>query len=189
MKKFQNKYPTESTRLEDWDYSNPGMYFVTICSKNMVSWFGEVLDGETVLNEMGGIANKCWIEIPNHFENVKMDEYIIMPNHVHGIVELLGDHTVGRDVACNVSTSDRMSHISPKPGSLSAIIRSYKSAITRIIRKYHNPKFAWQPHFWDHVIRNENSLERIQNYIQNNPVNWNQNQNIKTEDNRFFNSL
>jgi len=85
MTKFQNKYRTESTRLKYWDYANPGMYFVTICSKNMVSWFGKVVGGEMVLNTVGGIAKKYWLEIPTHFKNAELYEFIIMPNHIHGI--------------------------------------------------------------------------------------------------------
>ncbi len=78
-----------------------------------------------------------------------------MPNHVHGIIQLLGDEYTSRDVARNVSTSEHMSNISPKSGTLSTIVHSYKSAVTRSIRKHHHPKFEWQPQFYDHVIRND----------------------------------
>lgn len=187
--KFQNKYRIESTRLQYWDYSNPGLYFVTICTKNFVEWFGKIEDGEMELNEYGIVAEKCWVAIPEHFENVELDEFIIMPNHIHGIVGIDGEYFRGRDVACNVSTSKQMSNISPKPGSLSAIIRSYKSAVTRNIRKYHNPNFAWQPRFYDHIIRTKTALENIQNYIKQNPANWKKDQNSIDEDNSFIKKM
>ena len=88
-----------------------------------------------------------------------------MPNHVHGIIQLLGDEYTSRDVARNVSTSEHMSNISPK------------FAVTRSIRKHHHPKFAWQPRFYDHVIRNDQSLNKIRQYINLNPKNWKRDRN------------
>ena len=104
-----------------------------------------------------------------------------MPNHVHGIIQLLGDEYTSRDVACNVSTSEHMSNISPKSGTLSTIVRSYKSAVTRSIRKHHHPKFEWQPRFYDHVIRNDQSLNKIRQYINLNPKNWKRDRNYYFE--------
>ena len=187
--KFQNKYRIESTRLKYWDYSNPGMYFVTICTHHFVERFGTIDDGKMVLNGFGKIAEQNWIEIPNHFENVELDEFIIMPSHVHGIIAIGGGFMVGRDVACNVSTLKHMSNISPKSGSLSTIIRSYKSAVTRFIRKHHNSDFKWQSRFYDHLIRNETALENIQHYIIQNPTNWKQDRNMIIEDKTFFKNL
>ena len=181
------------------------MYFVTICTQNFVEWFGVVNNEKMDLNKMGEIANSCWTKIPNHFPNVELDEYIIMSNHIHGIIGINdisrdADHNESndkmksrtnsrRDVACNVSTSNRMSKISPKPNSLSVIIRSFKSAVTKLIRKSHNPNFAWQPRFYDHVIRNENSLEKIQNYILLNPKNWDLDKNNLNQDSKFISKL
>ena len=96
---------------------------------------------------------------------------------------------VGRDVECNVSTSKYMSNISLKSGSLSTIIRSYKSAVTRSIRKHHNPKFAWQSRFYDHVIRNEIALGNIQHYIIQNHIHWNQDRNITNEYKTFIKNI
>lgn len=203
--RYKNTFRIESARLHYWDYSNPGMYFVTICTQNFVEWFGVVNNEKMDLNKMGEIADSCWTKIPNHFPNVELDEYIIMPNHIHGIIGINdisrdADHNESnyemksrtnsrRDVACNVSTSNRMSKISPKPNSLSTIIRSFKSAVTKLIRKCHNPNFAWQPRFYDHVIRNENSLEKIQNYILLNPKNWDSDKNNLNEDSKFISKL
>ncbi len=187
--KFNNKYRIKSARLPHWDYGNPGMYFVTICTKNFTEWFGMVQNREMILNKTGNIAENYWVGIADHFDNVELDEFIVMPNHIHGIIGIIGDKTVGRDVACNVSTSDRMSNISPKPKSLSTIIRSYKSAVTRSIRKHHNSHFAWQPRFYDHVIRNNHALKNIQTYIQKNPENWEKDQSLLQENERFISKL
>ncbi|MCO6464736.1 MAG: hypothetical protein J5I52_11375, partial [Saprospiraceae bacterium] len=86
MDKFKNKYRIASTRLQHWDYGWNAAYFVTICTKNRICWFGNVADGGMVLSEIGEIAQKCWIEIVEHFPFVKLDAFIVMPNHVHGII-------------------------------------------------------------------------------------------------------
>ena len=162
------------------------MYLVTICTKNFQCWFGDVVNGE--------IANKCWMEIPNHFDNVELDKFIIMPNHVHGIiciVESQNDYNaINVETRHAVSLPEQKNKFGPlKKGSLSTILGSYKSAVTRSIRKHHYPKFEWQPRFYDHVIRNENSLESIQNYIIQNSTNWKQDRNIINEDNVFFKNM
>ncbi len=88
MKKFKNKYRIPSARLAGWDYSHPGSYFITTCTKNRKHFFGEIIDGEMHLNEIGVIADNSWAEIPDHFENITLGEFIIMPNHVHGIITI-----------------------------------------------------------------------------------------------------
>jgi REP element-mobilizing transposase RayT len=88
MTLFNNKYRIESARLKGYDYSFPGEYFVTICTGGMIEYFGDVMDGEIKRNDVGEIAHKAWIEIPNHHKHVMLDEFIIMPNHVHGIIVL-----------------------------------------------------------------------------------------------------
>ncbi|MBT3839680.1 MAG: hypothetical protein HOM78_11075 [Candidatus Marinimicrobia bacterium] len=200
MRKFQNKYRIESARLKHWDYANPGLYFVTICSKNIVSWFGDIRNDKMQLVEIGKIVQEIWCKIPSHFENVELDEFIIMPNHIHGIIEI--KYNTRRDAINRVSTSvtdknKTINRVSTTGGitgknnpmisknSLSKIIRCYKGRCTYEIHKF-NPKFAWQPRFYDHVIRNELSLEKIQNYIQQNPINWKKDQNIQDEDKQFF---
>jgi len=170
--RFRGKYRIETARLKNWDYGSSGYYFVTICVKNRECVFGNVDDNKMILSESGKIAEKFWLEIPAHFPSVKLDEFIIMPNHIHGII-IIDNH---RDVACNVSTRTNnkiMSIISPKRGSLSTVIRSYKSNCTKTINKTHNNiYFQWQLRFYDHIIRDEKSLNNIRNYIINNPLNW-----------------
>src|SRR6266404_2113981 len=93
MERFKSKYRIESTRLRHWDYSTPGFYFITICTRNREHFFGQVQDSEMFLNEPGKIADDCWSQIPNHFQNAELGDYIIMPNHVHGIIIINGMNT------------------------------------------------------------------------------------------------
>ena len=88
MEKFKNKYRIPTARLAGWDYSRPGSYFITICTKNREHFFGEIQDHEMYLNEIGIIADKCWAKIPDHFKNTELGEFVIMPNHVHGIINI-----------------------------------------------------------------------------------------------------
>ncbi|WP_124640580.1 MULTISPECIES: transposase [Amniculibacterium] len=196
MTLFKNKYRIESFRLKNWDYRNPGAYFITICTKNREHYFGEIVDGEMQLNENGIIAHNFWADIPEHFAHVRLGEFVVMPNHVHGII-LLVDSV--KSLQCNDSTGQYndstnqcndstnqcnnptestnpnqfMSDISPKPGSVSTIIRSYKSACTKQIHiDYPELDFGWQSKFHDHIIRNHDEYIRIENYIINNPKNW-----------------
>jgi len=148
----------------------------------MKPWFGYVIEDIMHLNALGQIVKKEWKRSEAIRKNVELDEWIIMPNHFHGILWIKGATTIGRDVARNVSTSEFMSNISPKRGSLSTIIRSFKSAVTKHIRKNHNPNFAWQSQFYDHVIRNETALENIRNYIKENPKNWERDRNNQNLD-------
>jgi len=180
MTLFQGKYRVQPARLSGWDYSTAGWYFVTICTQGSECFFGDVVDGEMQLSQMGEIAYRYWAETPQHFPNVELDLFVAMPNHVHGIVviEARASPDDGRDVACNVSTPSgesthqRMSGLSPKAGSLSVIVRSYKAAVTRFSRRNGCSAFAWQPRFYDHIIRNDESLRKIREYIANNPSKW-----------------
>ncbi len=165
---YQNKFRIESTRLKEWDYSNPWWYCVTISTKNHYCFFGDVAKEKMNLNKLGIIAEKYWNEIPRHCQNVEIDYYVVMPNHIHGIV-IINENS--RDVACNVSTN-KYSQISPKKNSLSAIVRSYKSAVSKHAHENGLMDFAWQERFYDRIIRNEKELFNIRKYIQQNPVKW-----------------
>ena len=183
--KFQNKYRIKSIRLKDWDYRNNGAYFITICTQNREHFFGNIIDKKMLLNEIGLLANNFWAEIPNHFPFVELGNFQIMPNHMHGIliVDALHCNVSNNDqndsnqlntLQCNVSTENKnefLSKISPKSGSISTIIRSYKSVVSKNSRLI-NPEFKWQSLFHDHIIRNSESFGRIQNYLENNPINW-----------------
>lgn len=196
MEKFRSKYRIESARLKNWDYSSNGMYFITICTGNREHFFGEIVNDEMFLNDVGKIANQCWSEIPEHFQNVELGEFVIMPNHVHGIiiidkpgaiVETLHATSLptppkppgqSKSRPAIVHKNELMAEISPKPNSVSAIIRSFKSAVTRLSKPLCE-KFEWQTRFHDHIIRTNDDFIRISNYIVNNPANW--------KEDKFFN--
>ena len=181
--KFKNKYRILSARLQSWDYGNNGSYFITICTKNREHLFGEILNEEMHLNEIGNIADKYWKEIPIHFPFIELGNYVVMPNHVHGILIIDKnriDQTSCRDKACLVSTTT--THESNKTNgqmrcqnqgkkTISSVTGSFKSVVTKNAN-LKNSDFAWQPRFHDHLIRDAESFERIQIYIKNNPKNW-----------------
>ena len=172
MTLFKNKYRIESARLKGWDYRNPGYYFVTIVTKRRNHYFGRVAGDDVRLSAVGEIAAQCWAENPQHHAGIELDEWIIMPNHVHGIIVLV------ETVQCTVSTvaKNQMAAISPKTGSLSVAVRSFKSAVTKFAHKAGH-EFGWQERFWDHIIRDEAELNRIRNYIRANPSKWENDQN------------
>lgn len=170
MTLFKNKYRIESARLKGWDYRNPGYYFVTICTRGRGHYFGTVEGNDVCLSAIGEIAAQCWSENPQHNQGIELDEWIIMPNHVHGIIVVVETLRLVETLQCNVSTT-AMSAISPKTGSVSVAVRSFKSAVTKMA---HNAghEFGWQERFWDRIIRDEAELDRIRNYICGNPSNW-----------------
>ncbi|CAM3570398.1 transposase [Flavobacterium gelidilacus] len=192
-KNYKNKYRIESLRLKNWDYRNNGAYFITICTGNRKHYFGEIENNNNqkimLLNEIGTIAENFWLEIPNHFPFVELGNFVVMPNHIHGILiinSLQNDNlnllqcndsnekpsmAINESLQCNDSTNTYFSKISPKPGSVSTIIRSYKSVVTKNARLI-NSDFNWQSKFYDIIIKNSISFERIQTYIENNPSNW-----------------
>ena len=174
--RYRNKYRSDSIRLKNYDYRSPGWYYVTICTDQRRHFFGEIKSHMMGLSQIGLIAHRFWQDIPNHFGHVVLDEFVIMPNHMHGLIGLKSnsDKTSRRDVKFNVSTNKRMSDISPKPGSLSTIIRSYKGSVTRWCNKNGFNDFAWQSKFYEHIVRDEKSLNRIRRYIYNNPIQWQQ---------------
>ena len=165
----------QSIRLPNYDYSRPGYYFVTICTKNKVNYFGEINKEKIMLSDIGKITNQYWQEIPDHFLNVRLDKYIIMPNHVHGIIIITEkDDSVGVQNFEPLQNgvllkSNKFQHIIPK--SLGSIIRGLKSSVTRWCHE-NKKRFCWQRNFYDHVIRNEESLFNIRSYIDYNYLKW-----------------
>ena len=232
---FQNKYRIPSARLQNWDYRWNAPYFITICTRDRVHYFGEVVDANMVLSPIGVLADLFLFDLKQHHKNAVVDVYQVMPNHVHLILVLddggiarddganrRDDGANRRDVACNVCTaspdpaspdpaspdssspdssspdpaspdpaspdpgspdpalpdlsspnaaSKKMAAISPKAGSVSVIMRSYKSAVSRHAHRL-GFDFDWHPRFHDSIIRDANAYQRIYKYIQNNPENW-----------------
>ena len=168
---FREKYRIKSNRHPSWDYSGYGVYFITICSKGMMECFGEIRNGIMGLNELGCVAAQCWQDIPNHFKNVELDEWTVMPNHIHGIVIVLktNDVTVGTRHGVNSGKPLLETHHgaslrcfgSLESQSLSSIINHFKGAVTRNIHKNHDPHFSWQSGYYDHVIRDAYSWNSI----------------------------
>ncbi|WP_461640387.1 transposase [Labilibaculum euxinus] len=174
MKKFQNKYRIPQARAVWWNYSNEGSYFVTICTYKKQLFFGSITDQKMELSEIGKLAHQFWCGIPDHFPFAKLHAFVVMPNHVHGIIEIFNsEETLHATSVHNGSDSknEKMAAISPKKGSLASILRSYKSAVTKEARKT-DPDFEWQERFYDHIIRDDQEYHRIENYINNNPRKW-----------------
>ncbi len=161
-------------RLPYWDYSNNGAYFVTICTKDKYHFFGEIKQEKMVYTPVGGIAHVLWSELTHRKSNVELGEFIIMPNHMHGILILNNTVETLHATSPQNATSiphNKMSQISPKKHSISEIIRSYKSAVTKYANRL-NLDFAWQSRFHEHIIRNDESFNTISEYIINNPLKW-----------------
>ena len=184
--KFQNKYRISSTRLQHWDYSQAAKYFITICTKNRKFYFGDISDCVMELSEIGEMAEKYWLEIPNHFPFAKLDAFVVMPDHIHGIIIIdkpIDGREYRRDAINRVSTdNDTVTEPINTGGfagnknpmlndNLSRIIRWYKGRVSFESHKIH-ADFAWQSRFYEHIIRNEKSFYRISNYIINNPLHW-----------------
>ena len=174
MKYDPKKHHRKSIRLEGYDYSQDGMYYVTVCEKSGKSVFGEVIKSEVRLSAWGEIVRDCWEDIPNHFENAEVDVSVIMPNHIHGIV-ILGKSLVGTRHAVSLRAIPNQKgeqFAEPVCGSLSTILRSFKSAVTRQAHLDGYSAFVWQSRFYEHVIRDGEDLDRIREYILENPANW-----------------
>lgn len=176
---FKEKYRIPSVRLKNWDYSSSGWYYVTICIYQKRCYFGEIRNKKMILSKIGELAEKFWLEIPKHFKNVLLDEHIVMPNHIHGIIVIKYQIKSCRDVINHVSTKNnhvstknKFKNISPMgKNNLGEIIRWYKGRVTYEIRKI-NLKFLWQSRFYEHIIRDEKSLNEIREYTKNNPLKW-----------------
>lgn len=160
-----NIYNRKSTRFKDYDYNQPGYYFVTICTSGMQKIFGDISNYKMKLNSYGKIADKFWVEIPKHFESVGLDCFQIMPNHIHGII-IINPSDV-EDAKFASSTTDRTKML------LSKIIQQFKRRVTIEIRsRFNYNNKIWQKSFYDRIIRNENELYKIRKYIMMNPFKW-----------------
>ena len=160
-----------SIRLKEYDYTQSGAYFVTVCTSQRECFFGEIVGGEIHLNRRGEIVTECWHAISDHFPQVELDAFVVMPNHVHGII--LINAGVGAGVGAQHAAPLRKKFYVPS-GSLGAIVRSFKSAVTKRINKMHgSPGMPiWQRNYYEHVIRNDKGWDTIRRYIESNPQNW-----------------
>lgn len=173
-----NTFSKNNRRLTGYDYRSEGLYFITICTKDRLPYFGGVKNGEMELSDTGIIVRDYWLDIATYNPQAFLGEFVVMPNHVHGIIGLqTADATTATALRCNAATGNTdknqyMATISPKSGSISRIIASYKAACTKMIRSVGTEPFAWQSRFHDRIIRNQQELQRVEDYILSNPEHW-----------------
>ena len=184
MTLFKNKYRVETIRLKNYDYSKSGAYFITIVTHNRQCIFGKISDGRMILNDGGKIAQQCWMDIPEHFPHAELDEFVIMPNHIHGII-ILNEINNQTFVETNNNSSLQMQQIkSPSQSSqqksifrspsktIGSIVRGFKIGVTKWFRKQTDIYTVWQQNYYEHIIRNDDELNRIRQYIIINPSKW-----------------
>ena len=180
--KFRNKYRVDSARLKNYDYAQNGAYFITIVTQQFQCFFGEIVDDKMVLNDIGEIVRNEWLKT---FEmrpdmNLAKGEFVIMPNHFHAIIGI-GENQYNartrRDAMhCVSTTNTSQNQFGPQSKNLASIVRGFKSAVTIKSREI-LPYFAWQPRFYDRIIRNKKELNRISEYIILNPERWKRDRN------------
>jgi putative transposase len=148
-----------SLRLNGFDYKQPSMYYVTICTHNREYIFGEIENSTMALSDLGKVVHSCWVDLPNHYPEIEIKEFVIMPNHIHGII-LIKDHN---------------SEINPSNlYGLTEIIRGFKTFSAKEINAIRKTKgfSVWQRGFHDRIIRGKDELDRIKKYVLDNPKNW-----------------
>ena len=175
------KHHRQSIRMKGYDYSKAGLYFITICVNDKECLFGEIKEGTMILNEFGIIAQDEWFKSAEIRSEITMDCFIVMPNHIHGIViiDRRGDRPVApTNTGAPSGTGDRpgapTGPTGSKPKSLGAFVAGYKSSVTKkinMMRKMPGVK-VWQRNYHDHIIRNQEAYQRISAYIINNPSKW-----------------
>lgn len=185
-----DKHHRRSVRLAGYDYSQAGAYFVTIVARGRECLFGDVVGAEMRVNEYGEIARACWLATITHFPDIELDEFIVMPNHIHGIIAIVGATHASPSSRTDASHTDNnvktpwATHASPLPPRLSphgpsrrsvgAIVGSYKSAVTRRVNALRGISGAavWQRNYHDRIIRDDDELNRTREYIEINPARW-----------------
>ncbi len=159
---FRNRYRIPSTRLKGWDYSRAGAYSVTVCTRGRVRWFGEVVEDRVDLSLVGKVVAEEWKKIPESFDRVTLDEWIIMPDHLHSILFFQGSPEAGPRASVHLA-----------PQSLGAVVSQFKSrASKRIWWNLGHRDFAWQERFHDAIVRDSSALDNLRAYIRDNPRRW-----------------
>ncbi|AFY32102.1 transposase [Calothrix sp. PCC 7507] len=170
------KHHRRSIRLKGYNYTEAGAYFVTICTKAWQCLFGNVVNGEMQLNSLGYIAFHCWQTIPYHFPYIELDIFVVMPNHIHGILIITDNPVEARHcLALNQHSEGNPEQFGkPVRGSISTVIGSYKSVVSKRINIILQTKgqSIWQRNFYEHIGREQKALDNIQEYIVNNPQRW-----------------
>jgi putative transposase len=179
MTKFRNKYRVQSARLASWDYTSAGYYFVTLCTRDRICFFGDLIDGTMVLSPIGALVAEEWQKTPQIRIYVELDEWVVMPNHLHGIL-IINEHTGATpQQQPNTATPPAQQSKVPrskgavaKPHALGTIMSQFKSVCTKRIWADGHVNFGWQANYYDHVIRTDASLDHIRAYIHDNPLRW-----------------
>lgn len=178
-----NKYNPDihhrrSIRLKGYDYSQAGLYFITTCCKNRVCLFGEVVDAQMILNDAGKMIEKEWLALVNRFTNIYLHEHIVMPNHFHGILEIM-DTNLAAPLVSGLDDISQPQEISSKNKTIGDMMDAFKSITTveyiRGVKTMNWQPFnkkVWQRNYYEHIIRNEKAYQNISNYILNNPAKW-----------------
>ena len=166
---FNKTYRIESNRRLSWDYSLPGWYFVTVCTRHKNCHLGRVLNGHFLHSDAGRIAEASLTTLASHYSKVLLDTWVVMPNHVHIIWVLEPDSTcIMRESICTPAFAESNNR---RP-SLGEIVGSYKSEVSRHCHAAGLTNFGWQSRFYDHILRGPNTVAAVREYIRNNPLNW-----------------
>jgi len=168
-----NKHHRRSIRLQNWSYANIGAYFVTICCQNRKCIFGKIVDKKMILNEYGEITGNAWNKLPQHHTNIELGAFIVMPNHIHGIITINTTNIAAVTNHDNNRNNRQLARYqNPGKNTLSSIVGSYKSTVSKQIHRIGFVGDIWQRNFYEHVIRNEIGYAKITEYIRKNPVLW-----------------
>jgi len=186
MKYNPEKHHRRSIRLKNYDYASSGAYFVTIVTHQRQCLFGAIVDGAMRLNEWGAIAERCWMEIPQHYPHASLDAFVIMPNHVHGIIILndngsivgannhspfVGANNHSPFVGANNHSPQRNDRPRGTTQTIGSIVRGFKIGVTKWFRQNTDIYNVWQRNYYEHIIRNDMELQRVREYIVKNPTN------------------
>lgn len=168
-KSKQAKHHRRSPRLPEYDYTQPGAYFVTVCVKGKQCRLGKIVDGEMAVSKEGEIVTGVWENLPTHYSHIELDEFVVMPNHVHGIIWILEhkNDRVGEGLRPSPTSSKKIY-------GLLEIVRAFKSFSSRQINELRDTKGSsfWQRSFYDHIIRDEEDLYQHRKYINQNVLKW-----------------
>ena len=171
----------KSIRLKGYDYSQAGLYFITICCQNRICRFGEIENDEMILNDAGKMIETEWMNLKNRFPNIELNEFVVMPNHFHGILEIVGATLLDTTIPAenNLTETGQPQGIAPTTKTVGDMMDAFKSITTvEYIRGVKNSGWKpfdgklWQRNYYEHIIRNEQSYHNISNYIINNPAKW-----------------
>jgi len=179
--RFKNRSRSDSIRHPRWDYTFPGCYFITIVTHQRVPFFGYIHNGLMVPNEAGRVVEEVWHEIPGHFDDTTVDAFVVMPDHVHGIILLWdfepadGGSPCGGDGGCPRQAGGITGAHNPMitAHSIGKIVRWFKGKSSyRVRREYGLQVFGWQSSFHDRIVHTARGLRAVRNYIINNPANY-----------------